>query len=113
MTFSNCRCLGHLLSVLVAFLLPASFLHPICSPLFLPDLTKLPLGFLSYSNPIVLHLRSLQIRNVFLFLLLLLAGDVERKPGPCVVSSNLNFVHLNTRSASSVSDSYDKPALLK
>jgi Reverse transcriptase (RNA-dependent DNA polymerase)/Endonuclease/Exonuclease/phosphatase family len=46
-------------------------------------------------------------------LLLLLAGDINLNPGPTYTSSDLDFAHLNIRSASSISKSYNKPAILK
>lgn len=53
-----------------------------------------------------------RFRNFVLFSLLILAGDVEVNPGPVTISSNLNFVHLNSRSATSISDSFNKPVLI-
>ena len=47
--------------------------------------------------------------NFLLFLLLLLAGDVQLNPGP----ASIQFAHLNTCSASSVNVERDKPTLLK
>src|SRR5207247_144080 len=49
----------------------------------------------------------------FIFLLLLLAGDVEISPGPTPSTfTALNLSHLNIRSASSITPNLDKPALL-
>ena len=49
----------------------------------------------------------------FIFLLLLLAGDVEINPGPTTSTSiSLNLSHFNIRSASSITPILDKPALL-
>ena len=48
-----------------------------------------------------------------ILLLLLLAGDIESNPGPVVISSDLTFSCLNVRSASSITNSLDKPCLLQ
>src|SRR3989442_9594897 len=49
----------------------------------------------------------------FVFLILLLAGDVEINPGPTPsTSTSLHLSHLNIRSASSITPNLDKPALL-
>jgi len=54
-------------------------------------------------------LTSPQSSNCLILLLLLLCGDVHLNPGP---NPTLNFAHLNTRSATSVTPTLDKPALL-
>ena len=93
---------------------PASWIT--VSPHLFPDLSKLPLTFIcrsSFTVPHPFQHKSHKFKNHILLLLLILAGDVELNPGPCIISSDLNLVHLNTRSASSITDSYNKPALLK
>src|SRR6266516_3178349 len=49
------------------------------------------------------------------FLLLLLAGDIELKPGPhqTNLSTSLNISHLNIRSATVVKNEIDKPVVLQ
>ena len=48
-----------------------------------------------------------------ILLLLLLSGDIEPNPGPVITSSDLIFSCLNVRSASSITNSLDKPCLLQ
>lgn len=51
--------------------------------------------------------------KMFLFsLLLLLSGDVSLNPGPAS-SSNLNVCSYNIRSATTISNQFDKPALIQ
>ena len=46
-------------------------------------------------------------------MLLILAGDIYPNPGPTCLSSTLNFSLFNIRSASSISYTTNKPALLQ
>src|SRR6476469_2269504 len=82
-------------------------------PYLFSDLSFFPITFYRYANPTVSHHHLHKYRNLFLFLLLVLGGDVERNPGPISVTSNLNLAHLNIRSASSITDSCNKPLLLQ
>ena len=82
-------------------------------PYLFSDLSILPITFHCYTNPTVSHHHLRKFRNLFLFLLLILGGDVERNPGPTSVSFNLNLAHLNICSASSITDSCNKPLLLQ
>ena len=83
------------------------------SPTVFKDLSMLPISILLHSNKSRYHHRACRFRNLILLSLLILSGDVELNPGPFSASSSLNLVHLNTRSASSITDSFDKPALIK
>src|SRR6267154_1284240 len=47
------------------------------------------------------------------FLLLLLSGDIHSNPGPVSSTSTLTFSCLNSRSVSSISPLFDKPAFLQ
>jgi len=77
-------------------------------PSMFPDLTRHSF-FIWHIYSRSRHLPiQFRFRNFILVSLLILAGDVEVNPGPVTISSNLNFVHLNSRSATSISDSFNK-----
>src|SRR5277367_3692247 len=83
------------------------------APTVFHDLSNLPLSILLFPNKPRHNPCKFRFRNLVLLSLLILAGDVELNPGPFCTSSTLNLVHLNTRSASCITDSYDKLALIK
>src|SRR5271170_3988548 len=83
------------------------------APTVFHDFSNLPLSILLFPSKSRHHPCKFRFRNLVLLSLLILAGDVELNPGPFCTSSTLNLVHLNTRSASCITDSYDKPALIK
>ena len=83
------------------------------APTVFHDLSNLPLSILLFPNKPRHNPCKFRFRNLILQSLLILAGDVELNPGPFCTSSTLNLVHLNSRSASCITDSCDKPALIK
>ena len=55
-----------------------------------------------------------QTSSILIFCLLLLAGDVQINPGPVpVIPLTLKLATFNIRSASSITDLYNKPKILK
>ena len=75
-------------------------------------LDSLPTAFLSQSNFANTGLCSRRHSKSFFSLLLLLAGDVSLNPGPSS-SSFLKASHLNIRSASTITDTLNKPELVQ
>ena len=74
-------------------------------------LDRLPVLFLCTHPYSRQGFRSHRHSYFLLSILLLLAGDINLNPDP--TSSSLNFAHLNIHSASSITDTIDKPALLQ
>ena len=65
--------------------------------------------YLTLSTPYSKRYRS----TFLLHLMLLLCGDVEQNPGPSASTTSVTFSCLNVRSASSVTDSLNKPCILQ
>ena len=116
------------------FPLPSSFSHiettnsfasgPFCyQPLPFSSvsmcLDHIPIHFLIRRLSTSVFLYPNKPRSFLLFLILLLAGDIEINPGPVsptnLISSidSLNISHLNIRSATSVTPQLDKPTSLQ
>ena len=76
-------------------------------------LDRLPVHFLCTHPYSRQGFRSHRHSHFLLSILLLLAGDINLNPGPPYTSSSLNFAHLNIHSASSITDTINKPALLQ
>jgi len=86
------------------------FYQPIPKPSLCPSLDFIPT---SLCNQIQVHTKILtpkKRKSLLIFLLLLISGDIEVNPGPSL--SSLNITHLNIRSASVITKSIDKPAVL-
>src|SRR3989441_3504102 len=101
---------------------PFSFLSPLFQPITFPSVSKsldsIPFAYFFHFSYLkrpssTFFISCFHKRASFIFLLLLLAGDVEMNPGPTSSTfTALNLSHLNIRSASSITPNLDKPALL-
>ena len=87
--------------------------QPFCISSVCTSLDHIPLGF--FTKPSTgcfdVVLVSAKRSSFFIYLLMLLAGDIEMNPGPASPAS-LNFCHLNVRSATSITSEIDKPAAI-
>ena len=75
-------------------------------------LNNLPVAFLCQPSITRRGLILSRRTNFLLTLLLLLSGDIQLNPGPSFSFSHLGFAHLNIHSASSITESLNKPAVL-
>lgn len=72
---------------------------------------SIPSLYFSNFRFIYRRISSMRQRYLLICFLLLLSGDVELNPGPS--TSAINVACLNVRSATTINDSIDKPALLQ
>src|SRR5437867_5853958 len=99
---------------------PFSFLSPLFQPITFPSvsLDSIPFAYFFHFSYLkrpssTFFISCFHKRTSLVFLLLLLAGDVEINPGPTPSTfTTLNLSHFNIRSASSITPNLDKPALL-